>query len=232
MEITIPTQGIRVIEKVPVKLTGRPKTLDTTREKLRRMPEFQLSRIQDICGLRLDGDFSLDQQDLIVSRLQDVFLRAGAQNVEAQDLRETPRQGYRAVHVNANFPAGRVEVQVRTKLQSAWANAFELLGDIYGREIRYERIYEDPVQSIVTNFQSISDSAYEIDKFINDINRYAIETHEHLLSISKDTGESRFVQEKFAMILGNRALAIGNQIDVVDRLDEQRDNLISQRVSR
>lgn len=41
-EITIPTAGIRVIEKIPVKLTGRPKTLDTTREKLRRMPQFKL----------------------------------------------------------------------------------------------------------------------------------------------------------------------------------------------
>ena len=54
-----------------------------------------------------------------------------------RDLRESPHSGYRAVHIWCQVPAGRFEVQVRTLLQGAWANAYEALGDVAGRSIRY-----------------------------------------------------------------------------------------------
>lgn len=228
-EITIPTAGIRVIEKIPVKLTGRPKTLDTTREKLRRMPQFKLSRIQDICGLRLDGDFSLDQQDHIVSRLEQAFWDAGAQKVEHNDLRETPHNGYRAVHVNANFPAGRIEVQTRTKLQSAWANTFELYGDIFGREIRYQSIFEEPIQSLVSSLQSISDSAGRIDGAINEIDRALVRIDNAYRAVPEGTVVSTDIRNDFLKTLGDRSLALGNQIDVVDSLDNMRNDRLSKR---
>lgn len=228
-EITIPTAGIRVIEKIPIKLTGRPKTLDTTREKLRRMPGFKLSRIQDICGLRVDGDFSLDQQDQIVDRLKGTFWAAGAHKVEHNDLREVPRYGYRAVHINANFPAARLEVQVRTKLQSAWANHFELVGDIFGRQIRYQSTFEEPIQSLVSSLHSISDSAGRIDQAINQINLALVRIDSAYRTVPEGTVTSKRMRDDFLRTLGDRSLALGNQIDVVDSLDRMRNNLLAER---
>lgn len=228
-EIDIPAKGIRVIERIPVKLTGRPKTIDTTRDKLLRMPEFKLSRIQDISGVRLDGDFSLDQQDLIVNRLKTAFWEAGAQSIKIEDLREQTRYGYRGLHVNANFPAGRLEVQTRTKLQSAWANTYELLGDIFGREIRYSPANNEPLRSLVSTFGNISNSGYVIDQSINSINGTAIGLKTSRDSVPKDTSEWKKLNATLEQTLGARAQALGNQIDVVDILDNERRRMIAKR---
>ncbi|WP_280137911.1 hypothetical protein [Corynebacterium coyleae] len=46
--------------------------------------------------------------------------------------------GYRAIHLVVQSAAGNVELQMRTLLQSEWANTFEKLADKTGRKIRYE----------------------------------------------------------------------------------------------
>ena len=61
------------------------------------------------------------------------------------------------MHVWLRLPAGRVEVQVRTHLQCAWANAYESLADAFGREIRYGYIPLDPQEAmIVRSLQDMS----------------------------------------------------------------------------
>jgi len=45
--------------------------------------------------------------------------------------------GYRAVHVVVYIGGLPVEIQVRTKAQDQWANAFEKFADVVGRGIRY-----------------------------------------------------------------------------------------------
>lgn len=228
-ETNLPAGGIRVIERIPVRLTGRPKTLDTTREKLRRMPDFKLSRIQDISGVRLDGDYSLSQQDLIADRLQHAFKAAGARTIKLEDLRDQTRHGYRALHINAAFPAGRLEVQIRTKLQSAWANAYELLGDVYGREIRYAPPSSGPISSLITAYLSISDSAYLIDEAIDSINKSALDVAAFMEGLSTESLEWKIQRNELLHILGLRSLTFGGQIDVVDSLDEMRDQLLVDR---
>ena len=49
--------------------------------------------------------------------------------------------GYRALHLVIYSTAGIVELQLRTLLQSEWANTFEKLADKTGRRIRYESNY-------------------------------------------------------------------------------------------
>lgn len=41
MDVSLSVAGSNLIERIPVHVTGRPKTLDTTREKLRRMPTYK-----------------------------------------------------------------------------------------------------------------------------------------------------------------------------------------------
>ncbi|WP_220085238.1 hypothetical protein, partial [Burkholderia multivorans] len=107
-------------------------------EKLRRDRSTPLQNIGDLAGVRIDADMSLSVQtafaDSVAATIRD---EVGDANVFIKDLRGGEHSGYRAVHVLTKYPAGRCEIQLRTQLQSAWANAYELLAMIVGREIRY-----------------------------------------------------------------------------------------------
>jgi uncharacterized protein rv1366/MT1412 len=126
-EITIPN----------IEFSSRVKTLDTLRQKLQRQ-NTSLDRIQDVAGTRIDGLLTLRSQKEIATSLACAFKENGAKKVECKNLLDSPRLGYRAVHLQIKSPAGWIEVQIRTHLQSAWANAYEALADVKGREIRYE----------------------------------------------------------------------------------------------
>ena len=119
------------------KVTRRVKSVVSLKEKLRRMPKTPLERIQDVAGARLDCDVTLTQQQRIAKGLYDLFTECGANRVDIRDLRDGSHSGYRAIHLHLRFPAGFAEVQVRTALQSRWANIYETAADIFGRQIRY-----------------------------------------------------------------------------------------------
>lgn len=129
-EIIVPGSGT-------YKVTRRVKSVVSLKEKLRRMPKTPLERIQDVAGARLDCDVTLTQQQRIAKGLYDLFTECGANRVDIKDLRDGSHSGYRAIHLHLRFPAGFAEVQVRTALQSRWANIYETAADIFGRQIRY-----------------------------------------------------------------------------------------------
>lgn len=129
-EIIVPGSGT-------YKVTRRVKSVVSLKEKLRRMPKTPLERIQDVAGARLDCDVTLTQQQRIAKGLYDLFTECGANRVDIKDLRDGSHSGYRAIHLHLRFPAGFAEVQVRTALQSRWANVYETAADIFGRQIRY-----------------------------------------------------------------------------------------------
>lgn len=114
--------------------SSRAKTLDTLVQKLDR-ERMTLDQVQDLAGVRVDGQFTLSEQTEFASELARHFGVTEPNHI--RDLRKLPHSGYRAVHVWLRLPAGRVEVQIRTELQSAWANFYERLGDTFGRAIRY-----------------------------------------------------------------------------------------------
>ncbi|MHB2250974.1 hypothetical protein [Corynebacterium aurimucosum] len=118
-------------------LSSRVKTRDTLREKLSRMPSFPLENIQDVSGVRMDVDVTLKEQTVLAKFLSRELVKAGARKVILRDMREEPHSGYRTVHLHVMSEAGRAEFQLRTALQSQWANLYEMAGDLYGREIRY-----------------------------------------------------------------------------------------------
>ena len=118
-------------------VSGRPKTIISLKEKLRRMPKTPLERIHDVAGARLDCDVTLTQQRCMADELCDLFTKCGATRADIKDLRDGSHSGYRAMHLHLGFPAGFAEAQVRTALQSHWANVYESAADIFGRHIRY-----------------------------------------------------------------------------------------------
>jgi ppGpp synthetase/RelA/SpoT-type nucleotidyltranferase len=115
---------------------GRLKTISTTVDKLRRAPTFRLKTVQDLAGARVVLPGDLGHQNDVVGAF---CARCAATDVVTTviDRRADPRAGYRAVHVVAKVGGIPVEVQFRTDLQNKWAQLFERLGDIWGRQIRY-----------------------------------------------------------------------------------------------
>jgi Region found in RelA / SpoT proteins len=68
------------------------------------------------------------------------------------DRRERPSHGYRAVHLVVEEQGRRVEIQIRTELQHLWAFTFELMSNLWGRQVRYGGPPDDPNR---TMFESL-----------------------------------------------------------------------------
>lgn len=119
-------------------VSRRMKRMPSIIGKLRRFPEMQASRMQDIGGVRV-----------IVDTIQDVYAlyRALADNKKSKQILELPpndyiarpkTDGYRSLHqvfryASEKHPEAnglRIELQIRTRLQHAWATAVETLGAI------------------------------------------------------------------------------------------------------
>ncbi|MEB3061604.1 nucleotidyltransferase family protein [[Mycobacterium] zoologicum] len=150
-------------------VSSRAKTIDTLRDKLRRQPHLHLNQVQDLAGVRVDLDCDLDQQTAFAEEIAQFF---GAERAEIKDIRLAPHSGYRAVHVWLRLPAGRVEIQIRTRGQSAWANAYEQLGDFAGRHIRYGEPHEEPViQQLVESLHEVSEGLAGLEEHIVQLTR-------------------------------------------------------------
>nr|WP_181062931.1 RelA/SpoT domain-containing protein [Pseudoclavibacter sp. RFBI5] len=117
-------------------LSSRTKTVDTLVEKLQRNDKMMLARVDDISGVRLEMDMTMREQDAVAEAIADEFNRVAEKPCKVKDLRAQDHQGYRAVHVIA-YAGAPLEIQVRTTLQSEWANLYEEFADKFGRSVRY-----------------------------------------------------------------------------------------------
>jgi Region found in RelA / SpoT proteins len=124
----------------------RVKTTGTLIDKLRRT-KLSLASIQDFAGARIIIDGTRQDQDQAVNRIIDAFQDC-PKAPQRIDRRERPSHGYRAVHVIVYTETVPVEIQVRTKLQDAWAQISEKLGDIWGRGLRYGLGPDQPDQPV------------------------------------------------------------------------------------
>lgn len=146
-------------------ISARPKTIDTLVQKLQRQRSLKLGQVQDIAGVRVDADIVLTQQTRLAHEIAEYF---GTDRAIIRDIRENPHSGYRAVHVWLVLPAGRVEVQVRTLAQSAWANAYEGIAEFYGRGIRYgEEPVDAHVQEIVHKMHGFSRTILDFEEGVD-----------------------------------------------------------------
>jgi ppGpp synthetase/RelA/SpoT-type nucleotidyltranferase len=124
--------------------SARVKTIDTLRDKLRRYPNQRLNTVRDIIGLRVEADVHLRHQDALVDLVKACF-EGKAEEIRTIDYRQADQFGYRAVHLELIFGEpihARAEVQIRTALQGVWANIYERMAEIFGREIRYNEAGE------------------------------------------------------------------------------------------
>lgn len=122
----------------------RLKRMPTIIDKLKRYPTMTLTTMQDIGGLRA-----------ILGSVADVYQLADAYRdntrfthelVGEKDYIQHPRSedGYRSLHLiykyknnrNPAYDGLRLELQIRTKLQHAWATAVETMGTFLGQALK------------------------------------------------------------------------------------------------
>lgn len=109
----------------------RLKRTPSIQRKLQRFPEMKLSRMQDIGGLRAVVD-TIAQ----VRKLEDDYKNGKFNHklVRSDNYLDNPKDsGYRGIHLvyqyqnNTPYDGLKIELQIRTKLQHAWATAVETM---------------------------------------------------------------------------------------------------------
>jgi hypothetical protein len=123
-------------------IAQRLKRVRSILQKLRRYPHMQLSRMQDIGGCRAVLETSAQVREV---RLEYARSRQQHEFVGEKDYITSPKEsGYRGVHLvyryeSARTPAynGRlIEIQLRSRLQHAWATAVETVGTFLQQSLK------------------------------------------------------------------------------------------------
>ncbi|WP_345036934.1 RelA/SpoT domain-containing protein [Georgenia daeguensis] len=124
----------------------RLKRLPTILDKLTRIPTMSVTTMHDLGGCRVVFE-AVSEVDSLVEVLRDLT-RARNRVTRVYDyLHEDPgpkKSGYRGVHLAYEYGASkkeyhglRIELQVRTQLQHAWATAVETMDLFSGSELKY-----------------------------------------------------------------------------------------------
>lgn len=123
-------------------IAQRLKRVPSILQKLRRFSNMNLSRMQDIGGCRAVVDTSAEvrkvRADYARSRQQHQF-------IGEKDYIATPKDsGYRGVHLIYRYESDRtpayngrlIEIQLRSRLQHAWATAVETVGTFLQQSLK------------------------------------------------------------------------------------------------
>lgn len=130
----------------------RLKRLPTIIDKLERHPRMNVTTMQDLGGCRVILPTVAEVEDLVAAL--NASTRAQNKIVRTYDyIRDQPgpkASGYRGVHLVYEYQASqedfrglRIELQVRTDLEHAWATAVETMDLFSGSEIKYDRAEDD-----------------------------------------------------------------------------------------
>ncbi len=153
--------------------TSRIKTVNTIIEKLRR-EKTRLSKMQDIGGVRLVVSGSITEQTRIAEEVIGLF--PGAKSI---DRRVQPNHGYRALHIVAPTDSVFIEVQLRTTLQDAWAQAMEKVSDLFGRGLRYGEQSPNPRSGpIIEALNELSDTIARFEEAASSAALATTDTHQ------------------------------------------------------
>jgi hypothetical protein len=142
-------RAVRNVDDDPL-VAQRIKRLPSIRHKLERFPGFNVAQMQDLGGCRAVIS-TVEQVDAVV----DYYLRASRAKhplVRHDPYIEEPKEsGYRGVHLVYSYNSDkvttwnrlRIELQIRTRLQHAWATAVETVGTFTRQALKSSQGEED-----------------------------------------------------------------------------------------
>ncbi len=127
----------------------RLKRVPSIIHKLKRFPTMRLSRMQDLGGARAVLPTMAN-----VDTLRDVYLQRRTRHKlvgERDYVRQPKESGYRSIHLVYRYHSDRhescnglqIELQLRTRLQHAWATAVETVGTFLGQSLKASQGRED-----------------------------------------------------------------------------------------
>ncbi len=117
-------------------VSQRLKRLPTIISKLKHFPKMQLSTMQDIAGIRVSFRYSEDLARFL-SRLK---LGTSGFTVARDYIKDPAESGYRSIHLVKTMNSKvKVELQIRTQVQHAWATTVEISDVLFKHEGEYKR---------------------------------------------------------------------------------------------
>lgn len=128
-------------------VSQRLKTTPSTLSKLRRFPRMQLARMQDLGGCRA-ALHTIEQ----VRELREAYLARNSGHKLIRDIDYIGRpkpSGYRGVHLVYRYQSDDafnglvIEVQMRSRLQHAWATAVETAGAFLQHALKFNEGEEE-----------------------------------------------------------------------------------------
>jgi ppGpp synthetase/RelA/SpoT-type nucleotidyltranferase len=127
----------------------RLKRLSSIEAKLRRFPDMKLTQMQDIGGCRAVVKDVAEVEKLIVAYRTGIAKNPKKRHafLSEKDYISKPKSdGYRSHHLvyryhsrakkHAAYSGFKIEIQVRTKLQHAWATAVEIISTFTGQALK------------------------------------------------------------------------------------------------
>ena len=132
----------KTIEKGSI-VVQRIKRLSSIRHKLQRMQKLKLSDMQDIGGCRVIFN-NIGSVDKLIRAYKESDIRHKLVHIDDYIKCPKIRTGYRGIHLiygyvsdkNNTYNGHRIEIQVRTQLQHAWATAVETVGTFKGQVLK------------------------------------------------------------------------------------------------
>lgn len=141
-QVTLRNKSKR-IESVAPLVAQRIKRLESITAKLRRQPTLQLSQMQDIGGCRSVVS-SLKKATELVEAYKNARFEHEFQG--SKNYIESPKpDGYRSYHLiyrykgtprTAAYNKLRIEIQIRSRMQHAWATAVEAVGTFTNQALK------------------------------------------------------------------------------------------------
>ena len=147
LQMTLRKRSATICE-API-VAQRLKRVPSIIHKLKRFPQMKLSRMQDLGGARAVLPTMAN-----VDMLRDVYLQGRTRHrlVGQKDYVRHPKEsGYRSIHLvyryhsdrNDRYNGLQIELQLRTRLQHAWATAVETVGTFLGQSLKSSQGRED-----------------------------------------------------------------------------------------
>lgn len=153
-QISLRKKLVKIDEKSLV--SQRLKRAPSILAKLERNPTMELARMQDIGGIRAVT------QNMQKLRLLESVYKKGTRVFTVQSRKDyiinPKKSGYRSVHLIFKYKNGfSIELQMRTKIQHAWATAVETMGTFLNHSLKSS---EGPDEWL--NFFSLASSAFAV----------------------------------------------------------------------